>query len=115
MQGSNRGECLRVFAGTVEQSPLHETPRNRKAEVVLPKMQKKIDKVVYDYSIGRFSRPLCVNCQKYHHRLYVKGDNTFKGKGFYCNKCKRTITFKTYRQSMHVFSSPLCKDCQEGQ
>jgi hypothetical protein len=76
---------------------------------------KQITRTVYEYSIGHFSKPLCVDCQQYHHRMAVKGDNTFEGKGSYCNQRKMTITFPMYRYSKNKYGTPLCKDCQEDQ
>jgi NAD-dependent SIR2 family protein deacetylase len=80
---------------------------------VCQKCGKQITRTV-DYSIGHFSKSLCLDCQQYHHRMAVKGDNTFEGKGFYCNKCKQTITYPVYKHSMRMYGIPLCKDCQDN-
>lgn len=46
--------------------------------------KQPINLAVYDYSTGRYNKPLCINCQTKLNKITQKGDNTFEDKGFYC-------------------------------
>ena len=115
MQRSHRRKCPRILTWIFWKPLCRKHQDLEKQKWTCQKCRKQITRTVYDYSIGHFSKPLCIDCQQYHHRMAVKGDNTFEGKGFYCNKCKQTITFPTYSYSKRTYGTPLCKDCQEDQ
>ena len=76
--------------------------------------KENINKTVHDFSVGHFGKPLCMDCQKRKQGMYITGDNTFQGKGFYCSRCKVVIPFPRYAYTMNAYSVPLCKEC-EGQ
>jgi hypothetical protein len=75
--------------------------------------KQPIDSTVFYYSIGRFGKPLCMHCQKVLDRMPQKGENTFDGKGVYCNRCKKTISFPQYKISKKYRNIPLAKTVKE--
>jgi hypothetical protein len=79
---------------------------------VCQKCGRPISKTVNEYSIGHFSKPLCMDCQRHHRLMAVKGSNTFSDKGYYCNQCKKTISFDRYKFSKNMYNQALCQECE---
>ena len=76
--------------------------------------KKRISEGVYDYSLRHFGKALCM---KHQNDFKHKGANSAKtntqhNMRYYCNECKKTITYAELKYSIKNFDKPLCRGCQ---
>ena len=76
--------------------------------------KEKISEKVNDYSLRHFGKALCMNHQKdVNHKKANSSKRTNQhNMSYYCNECKKAITYAVFKYSIRNFDKPLCRGCQ---
>lgn len=78
---------------------------DRSCDFCCDKCGIRIDENVWNYSYEKYSRPLCVKCQKAEENANAE---------YSCHHCGVKINKNVYQYSVNKYGRPLCMKCQKG-